>query len=1172
VKLPARVSAPFGSLGTHRNESGRAVTPAVSSDAEGSGALRRGHTLIGRLALSILGAVCALSLVFGASFASAAAPTLVMGTATNPTYTSVDVTGELNAGGGETFWGFRVSSDGGLTWEGVGGTNVNGESSGTGPEMLNGTIEGLRAGVTYKVRLGAVQAPAFEPEFVSSEPSPEFTTEAVNAPSVAIDPVSALTASTVHLSGHITPNPVAGDPTASDVHWHFECTPECPGSFEEQTVAAGAGETGVSFDAHELQPATAYEVTLVGRNAGGPVSAGPVSFNTETLPPPIVTIEPVTTFTDTTAHFVGHIDPNKPAGGEPAASDVSWHFQCTPACPGSSENVEVLPAEAGSTEVHVDASGLEPNTHYEVALIASNRGGPVTAGPTSFSTEEILPSVSVGPGASVGTGNYRLEGTVNPHNSPITRCVFEYGPTSTYGQTASCEPIPAAVNKPEFVTASISGLTLDATYHFRLAVTNARGPVQTSDATFEAHPPCPNEAIREEQASTFLPECRAWELASNPYTEGFGTTVLGISPDGSRMYYRTNGNFNENGNGTACNLGCNGYLAARDAVGWTSEPLAPSGVNYRASGFPILQSSDLTSSLWEMARSDQPLEDLDFYLRSADGSFTRIGPTADPAKLPPSAPGGRGSPPGGQEIVAASDFSRFAFTLPGEYSYRYTGFTPASLNLYEYGPGDTEPALVPVDNNGVPINVGCESLGGANPAKNHAMSDDGRVLFWTSRCQQEQKAEIFARIGQTTIGVSASHCDRGPSEQCLNSHVAQFIAASSDGSVAYFLTSDQLVDGDTDGSPDLYACHIPPGIPSPSGAMNQCASLVEVSGGTPGADVEGVVRVSDDGSRAYFVAHGVLAANAGANGETAEIGENNLYLWEAGAGQPGGGTTKFVARLQGSDSSLWTQLLLTEQQTTESGRYLLLNAHTPLIDSGPEADTDGGALDVYRYDADTGQFMRLSSDTSGSGGNEPNAETKIAYIASTGGEQPNAYHPAMSDDGQTVAFSTSEALSPFDHNDDTDAYVWHEGRVALITGGSTMNGRGITEPPMVSSDGQNIFTTNEEALTPNHANTTLNSYDVRVDGGFAFPGSNPCMGEACRPPASGPSTPTGPATQQAGAGNPPPPRSCPKGKVRRKGHCVKVHRSKRPNKKHRQHKHRHHTKHVRNAHREIGHK
>jgi hypothetical protein len=313
----------------------------------------------------------------------------------------------------------------------------------------------------------------------------------------------------------------------------------------------------------------------------------------------------------------------------------------------------------------------------------------------------------------------------------------------------------------------------------------------------------------------------------------------------------------------------------------------------------------------------------------------------------------------------------------------------------------------------------------------------------------------------------------------------------------FFTSTQQLVNGDTDQSNDLYECEIPPGVPAPVGTANPCASLTEVSHNVSGANVESVVKVSEDGSRVYFVAQGVLASNLGTNDAAAVAGDNNLYVWEKDAAHPAGQTT-FVAKLQSND--------ISQRQSTVDGRYLVFGTANEVLPS----DTDE-AYDLYRYDAVTGALLRLSTDTNGTGGNEPGAEAKLTI--DTPAWRP---HFAMTDDGSTVVFETAEALSSADADGATDVYEWHEGQVSLISDG------GGTEP-WITGSGKDIFFRTTQPLTAGDSGTEEDIYDARVEGGFSAITLAPCSGEACQGAPALPPQPPGTSASAAfnGPGSPP---------------------------------------------------
>jgi hypothetical protein len=172
-------------------------------------------------------------------------------------------------------------------------------------------------------------------------------------------------------------------------------------------------------------------------------------------------------------------------------------------------------------------------------------------------------------------------------------------------------------------------------------------------------------------------------------------------------------------------------------------------------------------------------------------------------------------------------------------------------------------------------------------------------------------------------------------------------------------------------------------------------------------------------------------------------------------------------------------------QTTPDGRYLVVTTTTPLVTSGPGADTDG-ANDVYRYDSRTGEWLRLSTDTTGSGGNTE--RSTLVW-----------FRPALTGDGRTVVFTADEALAPADTNSGTDVYAWHEGQVSLIS----PDGGG---DPGISASGTDIYFTTASKVTAADSDTSSDVYSARVGGGFDVRESGPCEGEGC---VGAPSAPPG---------------------------------------------------------------
>jgi hypothetical protein len=81
-----------------------------------------------------------------------------------------------------------------------------------------------------------------------------------------------------------------------------------------------------------------------------------------------------------------------------------------------------------------------------------------------------------------------LNATVNPNGGEIDDCHFEYGEKASYGETAPCTVSPGSGASPVAVSASVTGLIKNTTYHFRIVATNRGGTNPGDDETLETAP------------------------------------------------------------------------------------------------------------------------------------------------------------------------------------------------------------------------------------------------------------------------------------------------------------------------------------------------------------------------------------------------------------------------------------------------------------------------------------------------------------------------------------------------------------------------------------------------------------------------------------------------------------------------------------------------------------
>jgi hypothetical protein len=94
------------------------------------------------------------------------------------------------------------------------------------------------------------------------------------------------------------------------------------------------------------------------------------------------------------------------------------------------------------------------------------------------------PTVVSEPASPVGENTATLNATVNPNGVSVSDCHFEYGTTTSYGSSAACSSLPGSGTSPVAVSASVTGLSVTTTYHFRISATSAEGTSTGSDQAF----------------------------------------------------------------------------------------------------------------------------------------------------------------------------------------------------------------------------------------------------------------------------------------------------------------------------------------------------------------------------------------------------------------------------------------------------------------------------------------------------------------------------------------------------------------------------------------------------------------------------------------------------------------------------------------------------------------
>jgi len=199
------------------------------------------------------------------------------------------------------------------------------------------------------------------------------------------------------------------------------------------------------------------------------------------LVPPTVTTIAASGITPTEAVLNGIVNAND------NATNVTFNYGLTDSY---GTTVAGVPGTVtGNTDVAVSASltGLLPNTTYHYRAAGSGIGGTALGDDMTFTTDMIPPTVTTTSATNIAGVSAYLNATVNPNN--LTSSVaFEYGLTDAYGTTVAGDPSSLSGSASQSVTAFISGLTMNTTYHYRIISTNSAGTSYGNDMTFASLP------------------------------------------------------------------------------------------------------------------------------------------------------------------------------------------------------------------------------------------------------------------------------------------------------------------------------------------------------------------------------------------------------------------------------------------------------------------------------------------------------------------------------------------------------------------------------------------------------------------------------------------------------------------------------------------------------------
>lgn len=659
---------------------------------------------------------------------------------------------------------------------------------------------------------------------------------------------------------------------------------------------------------------------------------------------------------------------------------------------------------------------------------------------------------------------------------------------------------------------------------------------------------CPNEELRVEQDAQYLPDCRAYELVSPRGTIPGGEEVMAAAGGGGVSWFSY---YPPSSGGEYGGF----YRSVRGVDGWSSEGvIPPQSVSSRAS-FSCAPSMYFSAELSVgvlidgldssgaqhgagaegseegfCGRSQLPLVSdepvgwqnepegfQNLFVRQFGTSSYRLVNRTPTGVLPGNAYFQAGSTEPGEE------FSHVVFTEQAN----LTGDAPAGQDLYEWNDGtvrlvsylpDGQPVLGMLANGGYP------KMGGtfrAAAVVTHAVSRGGSTVFFTAegklfaRMNAERSQSVVAGGGCTepeggcTVQVDASQAGGSGGG-------GTFLAANAEGTRAFLVDGAEakLTESTQPGSGvNLYVYDLP---------EEKLRDLTAVAH----AEVLGLSGLSEDGSTIYFVAKGALA-------EGATAGQPNLYV------ATNTGTIAFIATLNDNpyltDQSDWGDeaysLAVLHARVSPNGEFFLFQSTESLTgyDNMPvePAQCRNGigesapCSELFLYDAVTRTLSCVSCDPDGARPTAP-AETYPLAIMGNAEYEPGYPPRYVLNDGR-VFFNSSDPLLPErDVNGQRDVYEYYEGRLSLISSGTSPDRSEFVD---ASENGEDVFFLSAQNLVGAADGTAYKLYDARVGGGFeggagVVEGEACGSGDGCRSPLTEPPVQAFPASGvTAGAGD-----------------------------------------------------
>jgi len=227
-----------------------------------------------------------------------------------------------------------------------------------------------------------------------------------------------------------------------------------------------------------------YETTITGGVLDPLASTWNMKFGIEAIVAPnfvlpLITTTAASSVADVTATVNGTVLANSNTVA------VSFEYGTTTAYGNTSAGTPGTVSGTTVTPVSGNLSGLLPLTTYHYRTVGSIGLFKYYGADLTFTTTAAPPTVVTTTATAILDTEATLNGTVKA-NDASTTVTFEYGTTIAYGSVINATPNIVTGNLVTPVSATITGLIVNTTYHFRIVAVSSGGVSYGNDVSFLA--------------------------------------------------------------------------------------------------------------------------------------------------------------------------------------------------------------------------------------------------------------------------------------------------------------------------------------------------------------------------------------------------------------------------------------------------------------------------------------------------------------------------------------------------------------------------------------------------------------------------------------------------------------------------------------------------------------